>query len=85
VDPSELNTGAQPWVNDSMPASASISTGAAPVATNGVSAAPEMAGSLAAGGARATASVSGTAILFTWIAIVVLLVAANVLTLRVQG
>lgn len=85
MDPSELITGALPWVNYSMPATATISTGAAPVASTGVSAAPEVAGSLAAGGARATANVSGSAILFTWIGLVVLLVACNILTLRVQG
>lgn len=85
MDPSELITGSMPFLAYSQPQSMNISTGGAPVMTGGVSTAPEIAGSVSAGGAMAQARASGSAILFTWIALVVILVAANVLTLRVQG
>jgi hypothetical protein len=84
----DLITGAMPGLQYSNPSSAVISTGVAPTGQygQGPTGAPVAAGaSLSAGGAMATATASGTAILLTWLVIVAILVATNVLTLRVQG
>lgn len=79
----ELLMGATPYVSYAGPSSAAISAGAAPVMTNGVAA--DAGVGLGTVGARVGARASGSAILIAWLLIVVLLVASNVLTLRVQG
>lgn len=84
----DLITGALPFVNYGAPSSAVISTGVAPTSSaGGVTSAPDVSAGMnvSAGGARAAMTASGTTILLTWLVIVVILVATNVLTLRIQG
>jgi hypothetical protein len=84
----DLITGALPFVNYGGPSSAVISTGVAPTSSAGsVTTMPDVqaGANLQVGGARAGMTASGTTILLTWLAIVVILVASNILTLRIQG
>ena len=89
MNPDELLMGALPFVNYSAPSSTTISTGGAGVATAGGGPAVSLgaqveAGTGGGGGAMAVNAATGGAVLMTWIILIVVLIAANVFTLRIQ-
>ena len=81
MNPDELLMGMLPGMNYSQPTSMNISTGVGGGGSVDVGASTEMNGGIAA--AKATAS-SGMAVLVTWFLILFLLIAVNVVTLKIQ-
>jgi hypothetical protein len=89
MNPDELLMGALPFVNYSAPQSTTISTGGAGMATGGGGPAVSLGAQVEAGtgGGGAVAQVNaatGGAVLITWVVLIVILIAANVFTLRIQ-
>jgi hypothetical protein len=83
MNPDELLMGGLPYMNFSQAASTNISTGGGGNDTIGVGvgSSTEMGGTVAV--AKATAS-SGMAVLVTWFILLFILIAVNVVTLKIQ-
>jgi hypothetical protein len=83
MNPDELLMGALPYMNYSQPSSMTISTGGGGNGSVGVDVGPssEMGGTVAVAEAKAS---TGMAVLVTWFILLFILIAVNVITLKIQ-